>query len=221
MQPRVLGKKALITGAAVGAGTARACRQDVADAAGWPEIIIFAAGEMDGLSVLVKNAGMALVGSIEDLSLDAWRKSMSINADSVCFGCKYAIGTMRNSQPGSIVNISSIAGSIAGRNLAGSNASKAATWLPTKSAALHCARERIDIRCHSVHPAFVRTPLLTGMKTREIDDEAILKKLARQIALGRVGEPADVAYAVRYLACDESRCMTRSELKLDGGISAM
>jgi NAD(P)-dependent dehydrogenase (short-subunit alcohol dehydrogenase family) len=86
--------------------------------------------------------------------------------------------------------------------------------------ALHCARQGWDIRCNSVHPAFVRTPLLNDI-IGERDEDQVLAKLARQVPLGRLGEPNDVALAVVYLASDESRFMTGSELKLDGGLSAM
>jgi len=107
---------------------------------------------------------------------------------------------------------------IASHNMVAYNASKAAVWMLSKSVALHCAKQGWDIRCNSVHPTFVRTPLLDGIVgTRE---EA-LTKLARQIPLGRIGEVEDVAAAVLYLASDESRMMTGAELKLDGGLSAM
>jgi NAD(P)-dependent dehydrogenase (short-subunit alcohol dehydrogenase family) len=207
--------------AELGSGTARALRQDVTAPSEWPTTVRAAAAAMGGLSVLVNNAGVALLGSVEDLSLEAWHASMSVNAGSIFLGCKHAIGTMRDSQPASIINIASISGLIAAHNLAGYNASKAAAWLLTKSVALHCAKQGLDIRCNSVHPAYVRTPLLQGLKSAGVDDAELERKLARQIPLGRLGEPDDVAYAVLYLASDESRFMTGAELKLDGGISAM
>jgi NAD(P)-dependent dehydrogenase (short-subunit alcohol dehydrogenase family) len=90
----------------------------------------------------------------------------------------------------------------------------------SKSVALHCARAGNGIRCNSVHPVFIDTPILDGMVSGG-DRPAALQKLARQIPLGRVGEPDDVAYAVLYLASDESAFITGAELKIDGGISAM
>jgi NAD(P)-dependent dehydrogenase (short-subunit alcohol dehydrogenase family) len=106
---------------------------------------------------------MAQLGSVEDLSLEEWRRSMSVNADSVFLGCKYALLLMRENQPGSVINLSSIAGLIASHNFAAYNASKAAVWLLTKSVALHCARNSWDIRCNSVHPTFIRTPILDSL----------------------------------------------------------
>jgi NAD(P)-dependent dehydrogenase (short-subunit alcohol dehydrogenase family) len=195
-------------------------RQDVADEADWIAAITSARKRLGGLSVLVNNAGIAILGSVEDLSLEDWRRGMSVNVDSVFLGTKHALPLMRESQPGSIINISSISGLIAGHNLANYNASKAAVWLLTKSVALHCARRGWNIRCNSIHPSFVRTPILKAMIGNR-DEAEMMGKLARQVPLGRLGEPDDVANAVVYLASDESGFMTGAEVKLDGGISAM
>jgi len=168
----------------------------------------------------VNNAGIALMGSVEDFTLDQWQRGMAVNVDSVFLGCKHALPLMRDNQPGSIINISSISGLIAAHNFANYNASKAAVWMLTKSVALHCARAGWDIRCNSVHPTFVRTPMLNEL-VGDRDPDVVLPKLARQVPLNRLGEPSDVANAVIYLASEETRFMTGSEIKLDGGISAM
>jgi NAD(P)-dependent dehydrogenase (short-subunit alcohol dehydrogenase family) len=144
---------------------------------------------------------------------------MSVNVDSVFLGCKHALPLMRERQPGSIVNISSVSALIASHNLANYNTSKAAVWMLTKSVALHCAKQGWDIRCNSIHPTFVRTPMLNDIVSG--DDAQAQAKLARQVPIGRIGEVEDVAAAVVYLASDASRMMTGSELKLDGGLSAM
>jgi NAD(P)-dependent dehydrogenase (short-subunit alcohol dehydrogenase family) len=258
MAGRLLGKKALVTGAGQGLGAAIAAMMAregalvlltdrdepaVRDRAAaindelgevrafsaalnvtlrseWNTALEVAGERMSGLSVLVNNAGIAPLGSIESLDEATWDQAMRINLDSVFHGCRAALPLMRESQPGSIVNISSIAGLIASPGFAAYNTSKAAVWMLTKSIALHCAREGWDIRCNSIHPTFVRTALLDslgGDRSRE-EMEA---RFARQIPTGRLGDPDDVAYAAVYLASDESRMMTASELKLDGGISAM
>jgi NAD(P)-dependent dehydrogenase (short-subunit alcohol dehydrogenase family) len=206
--------------AELGSGTAFALRHDVTSDSDWVSAIAYAQETLGGLSVLVNNAGIIVAGSVEDVSPADWRRGMSVNVDSVFLGVRHALPVMRASQPGSVINLSSIAGLIASHNFANYNASKAAVWLLTKSVALHCARHRWDIRCNSIHPAFVRTPMLQSIADGR-DESVVNEKLARQVPLGRLGEPADVAYAVLYLASDESRFMTGAELKLDGGISAM
>ena len=170
--------------------------------------------------MLVNNAGIVAVGSVEDLDLETWRRSLAINADGPFLGCKYALPLMRESGPGSIINMSSISAMIASHNMAAYNASKAALWMLTKSVALHCARKGWPIRCNSIHPTFVRTALLDGF-VGDRDRDEILGKLARQVPIGRIGEVEDVVKAVIYLASDDSSMMTASELKLDGGLSAM
>lgn len=193
---------------------------DVTDEAQWTRALAEAEAAMSGISVLVNNAGILQTGSIETLSLDDWKRVMSVNTDSVFLGCKHALAYLRRSQPAAIVNISSIAGLIAGHNTPAYNASKAAVWLLTKSVALHCAKLGDDIRCNSVHPAFIDTPMLEPLRDALGKKEADAK-LARQVPLGRIGSPQDVANAVLYLASDESRFMTGAEMRLDGGISAM
>ena len=135
-------------------------------------------------------------------------------------GCKYAIPKIAAYGPGSIINLSSISGIVAGWNTAAYNSSKAGVRLLTKSVALYCAKKGYDVRCNSIHPAFVNTPILDPIKQAFGDDEAV-RKLARQIPMNKIGDTDDVAYAVLYLASDESKFMTGSEIILDGGLSAM
>jgi NAD(P)-dependent dehydrogenase (short-subunit alcohol dehydrogenase family) len=207
--------------ATFGEGTAFSARHDVTQEDEWIAALASAKDKLGGLSVLVNNAGIGLGGTIESTSFDLWKRTMAINSDSVFLGCKYAMPLLRESQPASIVNISSIAGLVADPHLAAYNASKSAVWMLTKSVALHCAKSGWDIRCNSVHPAFVDTAILDGFRTRpDISHKDVVGKLARTIPLGRVGEPDEVALGVLYLASDESRFMTGAELKLDGGLSA-
>ncbi len=256
---RVLGKKALVTGAAqglgaaialrlaqegakvlltdinlagaqaraaeinaeCGAGTAFAMAHDVTSEAQWQAAMAAAQEKLGGLSVLVNNAGIGKGGTVESTSLELWQRTMAINADGPFLGCKYALPLLRESQPSSIINISSIAAFTADPFLAAYNASKAAVWMLSKSVALYCARAGWNIRCNSVHPAFVATDILEGFrvdKSRPIEET--YGKLASLIPMGRIGTPEEVAAGVLYLASDESSFMTGSELKLDGGLSA-
>jgi NAD(P)-dependent dehydrogenase (short-subunit alcohol dehydrogenase family) len=256
---RVAGKKAVITGAAGGLGTATAKllaahgakvflsdadaegaarlaseiegvhgpgvafasagAHDVRDEARWIAVLAEANAAMNGISVLVNNAGVGSIGSVESVTMDEWRRVMDINVDGIFLGSKYAIAYMREHQPGSIVNISSVAGLIASHNFAAYNASKAAAWMLSKSIALHCARERIDVRSNSIHPAFIRTGIVEPIFAA-LGEEAAMKRLSGQIPLGHLGEPDDVAYMVLFLASDESKFVTAAEFKVDGGISA-
>ena len=203
-----------------GEGTAFAYAQDVTDEAVWQDVLQKAHDAMGGLNVLVNNAGIGSIGSVEDETLEMFRKVNAVDVESIFLGCKYAIPLMRAHGMGSIINISSIAGIIASYNYVSYNTAKAAVRHLSKSVALHLAKTGGQIRCNSVHPTFIDTPILDGVAARFGREEA-LAKLGRQVPLGRVGEPDDIAYAVLYLASDESKFMTGAELKVDGGISAM
>ncbi|HBJ91489.1 SDR family oxidoreductase [Ponticaulis sp.] len=201
-------------------GSAWSMQHDVTDEERWQDVVTAAVEEMDGLSILVNNAGIGAGGTVEDLPYAQFKKVMDVDVDSIFLGCKYAIPAMEEYSPGSIVNISSIAGLIASGNYVAYNTAKAGAWMISKSVALHCAKKKNGIRCNSVHPTFIDTPILDRTKEMFGADEA-LAKLARQVPLGKVGDPDDVAYAVLYLASDESKFVTGAELKVDGGISAM
>jgi NAD(P)-dependent dehydrogenase (short-subunit alcohol dehydrogenase family) len=203
-----------------GEGTAFAFPLDVTKEDQWIFALEEADAAMGGISVLINNAGISRGGNIEQLSFEDWKLVMSVNVDSVFLGTKHALRYMRKTQPGSIINISSIAGLIAAHNSPAYNASKAGVWLLSKGIALHCAKQGLDIRSNSIHPTFIDTPILDPIRQQFGKEEADAK-LARQIPLGRIGAPDDIANAVIYLASDESRFMTGAELKLDGGISAM
>lgn len=197
-----------------------ALHQDVTDAARWQSVLDEIEDQFGELNILVNNAGIGSIASVADESIEQWRRVHAVDLDSVFLGCKTALPLMSKSGSGSIVNVSSISGIIASHNLAAYNSAKAAVRHLSKSIALHCARERNNIRCNSVHPAFIDTPILDGFATGD-DRDAALAKLGRQIPLGRVGQPEDVAYAVLYLASDESAFVTGTEIRIDGGISAM
>ena len=175
---------------------------------------------MGGLSVLVNNAGIGVQARIETIALEEWHRVMAINLDSVFLGCKHALKYMRESQPGSIVNISSVAGMVADGQYPAYNTSKAAVMMLTKSVAIDCAQQGLDIRCNSVHPGFTRTAIVQPYFDRHGEAEAT-RKLTKHIPMKRLGTPDDVAYAVLYLASDESGFVTGAELKVDGGTTAV
>ncbi len=206
-------------------GAAIAVRHDVTNEVDWTFALDEAERAFGGLHVLVNNAGIGLTKDLEDTTLEEWRRVHAIDLDGVFLGCKLALALMaktvkRTGLGGSIVNISSISGIIAGHNMAAYNSAKAGVRHLSKSVALYCARKGYGIRSNSVHPVFIATPILDPLVARYGKDEAYAK-LGRQVPLGHIGEPDDIAYAVLYLASDESRFVTGAELKVDGGISAM
>jgi NAD(P)-dependent dehydrogenase (short-subunit alcohol dehydrogenase family) len=176
------------------------------------------------LDILFNNAGVIGVGGNwgpqdpEHLSLKDWHEIHAINLDSVFFGCKYAISLMKK-QGGAIVNMSSRSGIVGVPATAAYASSKAAIRNHTKSVALYCAQQGYNIRCNSVHPGAILTSLWDPMLgDTEAAKQQALKRMAAGIPIGHMGEPIDVAYAVLYLASDESKYTTGAELVIDGGI---
>ncbi|MGH7011105.1 MAG: SDR family NAD(P)-dependent oxidoreductase, partial [Caulobacteraceae bacterium] len=147
-----------------GPGTAYAFHLDVCDEAQWIFALEEADAAMGGINVLLNNAGISIGGDIETLSFEDWKRVMSVNVDGVFLGSKHALKYMRANQPGSIINISSIAGLIAAHNSPAYNASKAAVWLLSKGIALHCAKQKLDVRSNSIHPTFIDTPILDPLR---------------------------------------------------------
>lgn len=199
---------------------------DVTKEADWANATKLALDRFGRLDVVVNSAGIGTMNSVEDCSLEEWRQVMSVNGDGVFLGCKYGIEAIKLTSTeagagGSIINISSVSGLIGGHNLAAYNASKGAVRLLTKSVALHCARRGYNIRCNSVHPTFIDTPMVRSMIDGADDPKRVEEKLARQVPLGHIGEPNDIAWGIVYLASDESKFMTGTEFVVDGGITAM
>ena len=214
-------KMAAEINAARGAGTAFAYALDVTNEQQWIAALEQANAAMGGISALVNNAGIAGgKGGVEEMELETFRRVMSVNVDSVFLGAKHAIKYLAKNQPGSIVNISSIAGLIASWNTPAYSASKAAVWLLSKNIALYCAKKGLDVRSNSIHPTFIDTPILDPLRSMFGKEEAEAK-LARQVPVGRIGKPEDIANAALYLISDESHFVTGAEIKVDGGISAM
>ncbi|HEY4919235.1 MAG TPA: glucose 1-dehydrogenase [Xanthobacteraceae bacterium] len=171
------------------------------------------------LDILVNNAGIALSQDFETTTLDDWRRVMAVNLDGVFLGCKHAVRVMK-AGGGAIVNLSSVAGLIGDPRLAAYCASKGGVRLLTKSVALHCARRGYGIRCNSVHPSFVETPMLDAMLARARDPEKARAGYAAAAPLGRIAQPNDVAQMILFLASDESAFTTGAEFVVDGGLTA-
>ncbi len=173
-------------------------------------------GRLDGL---VNAAGVALLATIEDTDYASWRRVLAVNLDGTFLGCKHALALLKR-RGGAIVNLSSISGIVGGHNLAAYNASKGGVRLLTKSVALHGARLNPQVRCNSVHPAFLEGPMVDDILAQTGRPDVARGQLARDIPLGRLGQPAEVAELCVYLLSDESRFVTGAEFAIDGGLTA-
>lgn len=192
---------------------------DVTSEMDWLQVIANvgrAYGRIDGL---VNAAGIAVLGNIEETDFATWRKIMSVNLDGTFLGCKHGLSLLKV-QGGAIVNLSSIAGLIGGHNFAAYNASKGGVRLLTKSVALHGARLNPQVRCNSVHPAFLEGPMVAGILEGTNFPDAARARITREIPLGRLGTPAEVADMCVYLLSDEARFVTGAEFVIDGGMTA-
>jgi NAD(P)-dependent dehydrogenase (short-subunit alcohol dehydrogenase family) len=193
---------------------------DVTDEENWISITDAVASEFGHIDVLVNCAGMALLKDIETTTLEEWRALLAVNLDGTFLGCKHAVRVMKDRGGGSIVNMSSVAGLVGAGNLAAYCASKGGVRLLTKSVALHCARKGYNIRCNSVHPSFVDTPLLQSMIDSARDPQKMQANVERAAPLGRLALPIDVARTIAFLASDESAFTTGAEFVVDGGLTA-
>lgn len=197
-------------------GTAMYLHLDVGDEAAWKATVDKTVAAYGGLDVLVNNAGIS--GSAEQDLYDtqAWNRLMGINATGVFLGMKHGIAAMRKRGKGSVVNLSSISGIVGqGYIHVGYNASKGAVRLMTKAAAAQHGKE--GIRVNSVHPGLM-PPMRTSGRTADPENRA---RTLEGVPMGRAGEVDEVAYAILFLASDESSYVTGAELVVDGGWTAV
>ena len=193
---------------------------DITEEEEWISVLDETVKRFDRLDILVNSAGMVLIADVEQITLEDWRKVHAVNLDGTFLGCKHGVRVMKEFDAGSIINLSSVSGMIGGFNLAAYNSSKGAVRMLTKSVALHCARAGYGIRCNSIHPTFIETPMLESMIRDSPDPEKARQTLVRQVPLRRIGKPDDVANMIVYLASDESTFVTGTEMVIDGGVIA-
>jgi 3(or 17)beta-hydroxysteroid dehydrogenase len=193
---------------------------DVCDEDRWREVVAHAVERHGRLDVLVNNAGIAEQATIEETSLALWRRILAVNAEGVFLGCKHAIPAMRASGGGSIVNVSSLAALRGTAVYAAYSASKGAVASLTRVVAVHCLERGDAIRCNSIHPGGVNTPMVhalvkrgTGLDVASMDPAAVRESLG-------MGDPADIANLILFLASDESAYVNGAELCIDGGATA-
>ena len=195
-------------------GEAVFVRLDVTMEEDWRGAVQAAVERFGAPNVLVNNAAILRTGKVLETTEEAWDSVMDVNAKGVFLGTKAAIPEMRRAGGGSIVNISSAAGLVGSRQNAAYHASKGAVRIFTKAAAVQYAQD--NIRVNSVHPG----PIDTAMLAVSYADAAARAARVREVPLGRIGRPEEIAFGVLYLASDESSYVTGSELVIDGGRTA-
>jgi NAD(P)-dependent dehydrogenase (short-subunit alcohol dehydrogenase family) len=191
---------------------------DIIDESAWEAVIGETERAFGGLDILVNCAGIEGNGSTVDrMELAEWRRVLSVDLDAVFLGCKHGIKAMKRRGGGSIINISSVAALIGLPRAGHYCAAKAGVHLLTKAVALECVHDHI--RCNSIHPGFIRTPMVERALQSERGDrfQAYIERLQPG---GQIGEPEDIARGVLYLASDEAKHVTGTELVIDGGIMA-
>ena len=189
-------------------------RLDVTSEEDWESAVNLAVERFGKLDILINNAGIFPMESIEDTTVESWDRVMDVNAKGVFLGTKAAIPAMRTSGGGSIINLSSIAGLVGSAYSASYNATKGAVRLLTKSTAIQYAKD--GIRANSIHPGLIDTLMASELLS---DPELQIKRLA-STPMGRTGTAEEIAYGALFLASDESSFMTGSELVIDGGFTA-
>jgi len=192
---------------------------DVTSEPAWQRLAGHLSERYGCLDVLVNAAGIVLHADIEDTSLQDFRRVHAVNVEGVFLGCRTAIALMK-AKGGAIVNLSSIAGLRGVAKLAAYNAAKGAVRLLTKSVALSCAEKGYDIRCNSVHPSYVDTPLVRAMIDSAPDPARLRSVMSRVSPLNRMARPEEIASVVVFLAGGGATFINGAEIPVDGGATA-
>lgn len=200
-------------------GTAKYWHLDVSSEDQVKSIIEEVTSEFGRVDVLVNNAGISGANKpTHEVTEEEWDKLMAINVKGVFFCTKHAVPAMKKAGGGSIINLSSIYGIVSAPDNPPYHASKGAVRLMTKTDALLYAKDKI--RVNSLHPGFIWTPMVENLAEESGDKQKFREKIAKRHPIGDVGDPDDIAYGIVYLASEESKFMTGSELVIDGGYTA-
>lgn len=196
--------------------TALALRHDIASEDDWKKTLSATLEKFGRLDVLVNNAAILAMGTIEDTSLEAWQKIQRINADGYFLGCKYGVSAMKD-HGGTIINMASLAALSGMGHFCAYSASKGSVTALTRSVAAHCKQHGYKIRCNSIHPDGILTPMVANLMT-DVDPAAMI---AKGDPMARMCLPQDIANLVLFLASDESRFINGAELRIDNGQLAL
>ena len=207
-------------------GPGRFVSHDVASEESWKSLLADVLENEGRLDIVVNNAGISGgTGNPETTTVENWQRVQAINSEGVFLGCKYAIQGMKKTGPdkpasrGSIVNISSVAGLIGSAGPTAYTSSKGAVRLLSKSVALYCAEQKYGIRCNSVHPGGVDTPIFNPL-WQMVGHEQGKAFIGSRHPIGRMAEPIDLGEVVLWLASDRSSFVTGAEIVADGGLTS-
>ena len=198
-------------------GAAKFIRHDIASEADWQNVIKLTKETFGGLDVLVNNAAILAYGNIEDTPYELWQKIQRINSDGYFLGCKYGFAAMKERGGGSIINMSSISGIGGVSSFCAYSASKGAVAALTRSIAAHARMNHIKIRCNSIHPDGIKTPMVFNLQAQSGGRTSAVREKDPKQLMARFSEPEDIANLVLFLASDESRMIQGAELRIDNG----
>lgn len=187
-------------------------QQDIASEADWARVMAEIISRYGRLDVLVNNAALLIWGSIEENTLQDFQTMHRVNAEGVFLGCKAAIAEMKQTGGGAIVNVSSIAALGGLAIFCAYSASKGSVTALTRSVAMHCKREGYKIRCNSVHPDCINTPMIQAPGEPLPDLEELKKD-----PMNRMCSPTDIANTILFLSCDDSSFVNGVEMRVDNG----
>ena len=195
-------------------------KHDIASEDDWRKVIAVTQEAFGGVDVLVNNAAILAQATIEDTSLELWQKIQKINSDGYFLGCKYGLEAMKQRPSGSIVNMSSMAGIGGVSSFCAYSASKAAVAGLTRSVAAHCRAKLYKVRCNSIHPDGIATPMVFNLhksQTGAPTSQAHVREKDPKQLQARFCQPQDIANLVLFLASDESRFINGAEMRIDNG----
>jgi 3(or 17)beta-hydroxysteroid dehydrogenase len=204
--------------AEIGSDSALFVRQDIASEEDWIAALAQAKERFGGIDVLVNNAAILAMGSIEETPLDLWQKVQRVNSDGYFLGCKHGLAALREKPTGgSIINMSSMAGIGGQSSTVAYSASKGAVTTLTKSVAAHCKAQLYPIRCNSIHPDGIMTPMVMTTKRLGTGKPGYIREKDPKQLMTRMAKPEDIANLVLFLGSDESRFINGAEMRIDNG----
>ncbi len=191
-------------------------KHDIASEEDWIKVIATTKEKFGGVDILVNNAAILAQATIEETDLALWQKIQKINSDGYFLGCKYGLEAMKERPNGSIVNMSSMAGIGGVSSFCAYSASKAAVAGLTRSVAAHCRAKLYKIRCNSIHPDGIATPMVFNLHAQGGATSFVREKDPKQLQ-ARFAQPQDIANLVLFLASDESKFINGAEMRIDNG----